>query len=518
MPKPVLIIAKEALISLQHQWFKQSRSSKDNEFRDWYIWKKPRYTAAGVRQPPNNWGSYFGGSYPFLDYLPLAFSFFIANNPVKGSAWEYDEKTDEYYLHLFATEQPDLNWENPEVRSAVHRIMRYWLGKGANGFRMDVINFISKDQRFPDVPVVDPKRPYPEGAKYYACGPRLHEYLQDLGRILKEYDAFSVGEMPSVYDPAEILNAVGFDRHELGMAFQFEIMDIDHGPQGKFTPGKFRLKDFKRIVTKWQTFMYENNGWNALYLENHDQGRSISRFASAKPEHRALSGKMLATLLGLQSGTPFIYQGQEIGMVNVPETWDIGRFRDLEAINFWNELMQVYPGNAELQDQTMKELRLKSRDNGRIPMQWGPGRFADFTSGAANPWIDVNDDCATWNASFQVADPTSIFKYWAKILSLRKEWIDVFVYGSFKLIDEDHEDLFVYSRAFGDTTAIVVTNFSDKSVEWVVSHEIFSILREGRILVANYKERQPIGDGGRMIIVQPFEAFVALNDSSIGGT
>jgi glycosidase len=436
----------------------------------------------------------------------------VSDNCSEGSAWKYDEQTDEYYLHLFAPEQPDLNWENPNVRAAVHKIMRYWLDKGVSGFRLDVINFISKDQRFLDVPVVDRTKPYPEGAKYYACGPRIHEYLQELGGILKEYDAFSVGEMPSVYDPSEILNAVGFDRQELGMAFQFEIMDIDHGPQGKFFPGKFRLKDLKSVVTKWQSFMYENNGWNALYLENHDQGRSISRFASGKEEYRALSGKMLATFLGLQSGTPFVYQGQEIGMVNLPESWHIGKFRDLEAINFWNELTQACPGDTKLHNQAMKELRLKSRDNGRLPMQWGPGKFADFSSGTTNPWIDVNEDYDKWNAASQVSDPSSIFNYWASILKLRKVWVDVFVYGSFKLIAEDHDELFVYTRTFGETRAAVINNFSEKAVEWAVPAEIASILTGGKFLTGNYDERQTTGFGGNVIIVNPFEAFVVIKE------
>jgi glycosidase len=432
----------------------------------------------------------------------------------QGSAWEYDKATDEFYLHLFATEQPDLNWDNPQVRKAVHQIMRFWLEKGVSGFRLDVINFISKDQSFPDAPVVKSGKPYQDGSMYYACGPRLHEYLQDLGRILKEYNAFSVGEMPSVYDPAEILKAVGFSRQELAMAFQFEIMDIDHASTGKFAPGgAFRLQHLKSVVTKWQSFMYENDGWNALYLENHDQGRSISRFASADPEYRALSGKMLATFLGFQSGTPFIYQGQEVGMVNIPESWDILRFKDIEAINFWNKLIQEHPRDSELHSRTLKELRLKSRDNGRLPMQWSAEKFAGFTSGSVLPWMDVSDDYATWNASSQVSDPDSVFQYWAKILRLRKDWVDVFVYGSFHLIDKGHKDLFIYSRCFGEMIALVVTNFSKACVDWVVPTEISSIVSKGTLLVGNYKNRK-LGNG-RQTTVQPFEAFVLLLDKSM---
>lgn len=392
--------------------------------------------------------------------------------------------------------------------------MRYWLVKGVNGFRMDVINFISKDQQFPDAPVADSSKPYPDGSKYYACGPRLHEYLQDMGKILNEYDAFSVGEMPSVYDPAEILNAVGFDRQELGMAFQFEIMDLDHGPEGKFSSSKLRLKDLKSVVTKWQTFMYENNGWNALYLENHDQGRSISRFASAESKYRALSGKMLATFLGLQSGTPFVYQGQELGLVNFPEEWGIEKLRDLEAINFWNEFIRDKP---ELHKQTLKEMRLKSRDNARLPMQWGSGKFAEFTSGPAAPWIDINNDYQTWNAAVQISDPSSVFQYWAKILRLRKTWVDVFVYGSFTLIDESHDDLFVYSRSFGETTAVVVANFSAKIVDWLVPSEVSPIFSNGSILVGNYEERKSIGKKDGRVTMSPFEALVVFGDHSYSG-
>jgi glycosidase len=396
--------------------------------------------------------------------------------------------------------------------------MRHWLNKGVNGFRMDVINFISKDQSFPDAPVAKSNQQYQDGSMFYACGPRLHEYLQELGKILKEYDAFSVGEMPCVYDPVEILKAVGFDRNELGMVFQFEIMDLDHGTESKFFPGEFRLADLKSVVMKWQSFMCDNDGWNALYLENHDQGRSISRFASAKPEYRVLSGKMMATFLCFQSGTVFIYQGQEIGMVNMAESWGIGRFRDIEAINFWNEFIETHPDNTELHKLTMKELRLKSRDNGRLPMQWSADKFAGFTSGTIPPWIDANDDYDTWNAASQLSNPDSVLQYWMEILRLRKTLADIFVYGTFSLIDEGHEDLFIYSRSFGDLVALVVTNFSEKCVEWVVPSEISSIVAKGTVLVGNYRGRKSTGSDGRKVIVNPFEAFVVLLDKSNFGT
>ncbi|BAE59534.1 unnamed protein product [Aspergillus oryzae RIB40] len=473
----------------QHEWFKQSRSSSDNEYRDWYIWKKPKYDANGVRQPPNNWGAYFG-----------------------GSAWQYDETTDEYYLHLFAPEQPDLNWENPKVRSAVHQIMRYWLDKGVSGFRMDVINMISKDQSFPDAPITDPKAQWQHGAMHYCCGPRLHEYLQELGRVLKEYDAFSVGEMPNVYDPVEIGKAVGFDRGELAMAFQFEIMDIDHGPAGKFSPHKYRMSDLKHIVSKWQDFMYENEGWNALYLENHDQGRTISRFTSAGPEYRATAGKMLATFLGLQGGTPFVYQGQEIGLVNVPETWGIEQFRDIETLNYWNEITAAYPNDTELHKVTSQQFRVKSRDNGRTPMQWTSGKFAGFTAAHNGPWIDVHDDYEDWNAASQVGNPNSVFQHWAKVLALRKAHKRLFVYGSYKLIDEANNDLFTYLRVYGSQSALVLANFTGKEVSWVVPAETISILKNGAVLLESYQRHRPVRPDGT-IAVMPFESFVMFLDS-----
>ena len=221
------------------------------------------------------------------------------------------------------------------MRKAVHEIMRFWLDRGANGFRMDVINYISKDQNFPDAPVSDPSSPWQHGFMYYANGPRLHEYLQDLGKILQEYDAFSVGEMPFVRDTNEVLNVVKWDRKELGMIFQFDMVDIDHGPLGKFTPREWPLTDMKEIINRWQTTMYAGDGWNALYWENHDQPRTIDRYTSGKPEHRIPGAKMLATALALQAGTPFVYQGQELGMGNVPKEWGMDEYKDIDCLNHW---------------------------------------------------------------------------------------------------------------------------------------------------------------------------------------
>jgi glycosidase len=230
-----------------------------------------------------------------------------------------------------------LNWENPKVRAAVHDIIRFWLDKGVDGFRCDVINFISKVPGLPDALITRPDIEFQPGSKFFACGPRLHEFLLEIGKILKEYNAFSVGEMPCVEDPKEILNAVGYDRGELNMIFHFEIHDMDHGSRGKFSPRQWEMPVLKSIVNKWQNFMINNDGWNALYVENHDQSRTVSRWGSDIPEFREATAKMLATFLGLQSGTVFIYQGQEIGMINVPADRPITEYRDLKVLNAWNE-------------------------------------------------------------------------------------------------------------------------------------------------------------------------------------
>ncbi|CAM1507213.1 Fc.00g068540.m01.CDS01 [Cosmosporella sp. VM-42] len=419
----------------QHEWFKESRKSKDNPFRDWYIWKPPKYDLEGNRQPPNNWKSVF-----------------------EGSAWEYDETTDEYYLHIFCTEQPDLNWENPAVRDAVHGVMRFWLDRGIDGFRMDVINFVSKDQAFPDSEAT-----VLPGHEYYACGPRCHEFLKEMGDILKEYDAFSVGEMPLVHKEEELIKAVAADRGELNMIFHFELMDIDHGPQGKYSQGAWSLKDLKRTVNKWQKFMIDNQGWNALYLENHDQPRSVSRFMYDDPQYRVASAKLLAIFLGFQSGTVFIYQGQEIGMTNMPHEWPIEDYLDVELINHWNQHKDT--ADAATIKTLKEEYRKKGRDNARTPMQWDTTPNAGFTVGT--PWMRVNDNYWEINAAAQVDDPDSVWSCWRKVLRTRKFGKPIFVYGDFTIYDAGDDRVFAYMRTEPATgwRVLVVCNFSTEAAE-----------------------------------------------------
>ncbi|BAE65811.1 unnamed protein product [Aspergillus oryzae RIB40] len=468
----------------QHRWFQEARSSKANPYRDWYIWRKPIYGEDGKPQPPNNWKSYFG-----------------------GSVWEYDEPSGEYYLHLFAKEQPDLNWENPYVRAAVHDIIRYWLNKGADGFRMDAINLISKDQNFPNAEITNPDSPWQDGTKHFACGPRLHEYLQGIGKILKQYDAFSVGEMPEVYDLNEMLRSVGSDRNELSMVFHFETVSLDHGPGGKFTSRKWELHELKTIVSRWQTFMHENNGWNTLYLENHDQPRIVSRFGSDEPEYRVPSAKMLATFLGFQSGTLFIYQGQELGMPNVPKHWGINQYRDIETLNHWNEITSNAPQNTPLHEACLAEYRLKSRDNARTPMQWDDSPNAGFSS--VRPWLPVHDDYQSLNALDQVNDKESVYHYWASVLRLRKAYPDVLVYGSFELLSPEHPDLFVYARMASSGRAVIVTNFRPHEVTWSVPEKAFN--SSGDVALSSYPGRTSHSLLQPTVTIKPFEAFVWLS-------
>ncbi|KAF7551297.1 hypothetical protein G7046_g7758 [Stylonectria norvegica] len=430
----------------QHGWFKESRKSKDNPYRDWYVWRPAKYDSEGNRQPPNNWESLF-----------------------QGSAWEYDEVTDEYYLHLFCKEQPDLNWENPAVREKVHEIMRFWLDRGIDGFRMDVINFVSKDQAFPDSDMSGAR-----GHEFYACGPRCHEFLKEIGDILKEYDAFSVGEMPLVHREQELIKAVGADRGELSMIFHFELMDIDHGIDGKFSPKKWPLSELKTTVNKWQRFMYDNNGWNALYLENHDQPRSVSRFMHDDAQNRAASAKLIAIFLGFQSGTPFVYQGQEIGMTNVPKDWPLEEYKDVELINHWS-LHKDSADTASLE--TLKqEYQEKGRDNARTPMQWDATPHAGFTTGS-NPWMRVNDNFQQVNAAAQTSDPQSVYHCWRQVLEKRKAHKDIFVYGDFELVDEANEKVFAYKRTMAEgEAALVVCNFSAEPVLWTTTEKVKEVL------------------------------------------
>lgn len=411
----------------EHPWFIESRKSKDNPYRDYYIWREGK-----DGKEPNNWGSCFS-----------------------GSAWKYDETTDMYFLHLFSKKQPDLNWENEKVRQEVYTMMKWWLDKGVDGFRMDVISLISKEQDFPDGIA---------GINGYASfntpanGPRVHEFLQEMRReVLDQYDTLTVGECSGVTleEAKQYANAQGT---ELNMVFQFEHMDVDADGENKWTDKKMDLRDLKEVLSRWEVGL-DGIAWNSLFFENHDQPRSVSRFGNDE-NYWEESAKMLATCLHMMQGTPYIYQGQELGMTNVPfET--IEDFRDLDSINAYHELVEEK--KIFTKDEMMKYLRYKSRDNARTPFQWDDSENAGFTTGT--PWIMVNPNYKKINANEQLKRQDSIFHYYQKLIQLRKQE-PVVVYGHYELLDPESEQLYIYKRILEQEEVLVICNFSDREVKY----------------------------------------------------
>ncbi|KAF2801616.1 glycoside hydrolase [Mytilinidion resinicola] len=433
----------------QHAWFEESRSSTTSSKRNWYIWKKPKFDKDGNRQPPNNWAMILGEA---------------------NSAWTWDEKTQEYYLSLFTAEQPDLNWENLAVREEVHDVLRFWLERGASGFRMDVINLISKVQSFPDAPVSVPSSKYQPGDKYYANGPRLHEYLKEIRKeVLSKYDTITVGEMPFVRDEDEIIRVVGAKSGELNMIFAFDLVDIDNVPGDfKFTLHPWDARDVNKIVNRLQRLMIDRDGWNTIFCENHDQPRSVTRYTDDSDEWRELGAKLLCLMQTTLSGTLYVYQGEEIGQRNVPPSWGPEEYKDIESINFWKKNNELYPNNPEKLALARKILQRKARDNARTPVQWDDSPHAGFTSADAKPWMRVNDDYQTVNAAAQLkpSDELSVHAFWKRGMANRKKHKDAFVYGDFHLLDDAHKQVFSYKKSSKSETWVVALNFSGQTAKW----------------------------------------------------
>ena len=446
----------------EHNWFIESRKSKANPYRDYYIWKDP---VNG--KEPNNWGGAFG-----------------------GSAWEYDPQTQMYYMHLFSKKQPDLNWENEKVRQEVYDMMKFWCDKGIDGFRMDVISMISKDQSFPDGEMNNSL--YGDFGPYCVHGPRIHEFLQEMNReVLSKYDIMTVGETSGV-TIEEAQKYAGESRNELNMVFQFEHVENGSGDYGKWTTEKYDFKEFKRIMIKWQEEL-QGKAWNSLFLGNHDQPRSVSRFGNDNPAYRETSAKMLATCLHMMQGTPYVYQGEELGMTNV--YFDkLEDYRDIESINFFTELTE---SGLMTPEYMMKCLMLRSRDNARTPMQWDDSAQAGFTDGA--PWIKVNPNYKEINAAQQLEDPNSIFYYYQKLIRLRKEK-DIIVYGGFEPLYRDDEQIFAYIRRQDQEKLLTVCNFSDKNAEMEIPEEF----KGAECLITNLD--RTVFEG--KIVLKPYEAFV----------
>ena len=444
----------------EHAWFIESRSSKDNPHRDYYIWKEPKNG-----KEPNNWGSCFG-----------------------GSAWELDERTGMYYLHCFSKKQPDLNWENPKVRDEVFDMMNWWCEKGIDGFRMDVISMISKDQSYPDGPVEDGL--YGSFGPYVCNGPRVHEFLQEMNnRVLSHYDLLTVGEAAGVtIDEAK--KYANSDGTELGMVFQFEHVDLVKSPIGKWTDQKPQLTDFRRVMNKWQ-YELEGKAWNSLFLDNHDQPRVVSRFGNDSEAYRVISAKMLATCLHMMKGTPYIYQGEELGMTNV--YFDkLEDYRDIESINAFHQYVDSGIVKAEDMMRYLKEI---SRDNARTPMQWDDSKNAGFTDGT--PWINVNPNYKEINAKAAVADPNSVFHYYQELIKLRHT-LPIIVYGKFQGLLEDSETIYAYNRLLDGQVLTVSCNFTDQEQDCTLFDDL-----AGEELISNYKEHK----AGKL---QPYEARVIL--------
>ncbi len=446
----------------EHPWFVESRKSVDNPYRDYYIWRPAR-----DGKEPNNWGSCFS-----------------------GPAWQYDEATRMYYLHLFSVKQPDLNWDNPKVRDEVFSMMNWWLDKGVDGFRMDVISLISKKPDLPDgKPGINGYASFNEPAN----GPHVHEYLQEMRRrVLDGRDTITVGECSGV-TLEEAKKYARSDEKELNMVFQFEHMDVDADGSNKWSDKKMDLRDMKQVLTKWQKGL-EEIAWNSLFWENHDQPRSVSRFGN-DGEYREVSAKMLATCLHMMQGTPYVYQGQELGMTNVP-FGDISDFRDLDSINAYHELTTQ---GVFSEEEMLRFLRYKSRDNARTPFQWNDQENAGFTSGT--PWIMVNPNYREINAQEQMAREDSVFHYYQKLIRLRKENA-VIVYGTYDLLLPDDPELYVYTRTLEEEKLLVICNFYGNTREYTLPEDWQPDAME--CLIGNYKEVK----NGRTMTIRPYEAVV----------
>ena len=418
----------------EHPWFAESRSSRDNPKRDWYWWRDPRpgHTPGTPGAEPTNWESHFS-----------------------GPAWTFHERTGQYYLHIFSARQPDLNWENPEVRQAVYAMMRWWLDRGVDGFRMDVINMISKDTSLPDT-LPRPGSRYGPGDRYFTCGPRNHEFLREMYREVfagRDAHVLTVGEMPGVTIPEAVL-FTDPGRPELDMVFQFQHVDLDHGAH-KFDPVPLRLPALKASLASWQIGLAER-GWNSLYFSNHDQPRPVSRFGDDSPAHRVASAKTLATVLHLHRGTPYVYQGEELGMANAPFA-AITDFHDIQTLRFYAEAAGRDSRGEAGRPALLAAVARMSRDQGRTPVQWDPSPGAGFTTGT--PWLAVNPDHVTVNAAAEVGDPGSVFEHYRRLIALRHD-DPVVTDGDFELLLPEHPAIWAFVRRTAGAELLVAANFA----------------------------------------------------------
>ena len=478
----------------QHPWFKESRSSKDNPYRDYYIWKDPKgFDEDGNPIPPNNWASEFG-----------------------GPAWEWDEATGQFYLHIFFKEQPDLNWENEKVRENLYSMVRWWLDKGVDGFRLDAINIISKPEGFPDDPSTDFEKHTSSIPFVITNGTMVHPWMKELTReTFSRYDVMTVGET-SATSPEDAKLWAGYHTGELNMIFHFDHMGVDNDPNGslggKWSYAPYKLTELKRILNDWQTTL-EGNAWGSLYWNNHDQPRVVSRFGNDSDEFRTLSAKQLATTLHFMQGTPYIYQGEEIGMTNVKFD-SIEDYRDGDSIRFYEDMHVDHKRLSH--EEAMQAIYIKGRDNARTPVQWDASANAGFSPEGVTTWINVNPNYPEINAEAVLADEDSIFYHYQQLVALRRgELKDLMVYASFAPVDslqvphDEDEAVYAYTRTGGadgspaNESLLVISNFTAEEQE-----RDFAVLNEAResgarveLVSSNYKD-----DAGSTL--RPYEAKV----------
>lgn len=445
----------------EHQWFVESKKSKENQYRDYYIWKEGKNG-----KEPNNWGGCFG-----------------------GSAWEYDKETDMYFLHCFSKKQPDLNWENQKVRKEVFDMMSWWCEKGIDGFRMDVISMISKDPAFPDGEVRNGL--YGDNGPFVCNGPHVHEYLREMNQeVLSKYDIMTVGEAAGV-TIEEAKKYAGETTGELNMVFQFEHVELGDHRIGKWSAKEVPLKDLRGAMNRWQINL-EGTAWNSLFWDNHDQPRAVSRFGDDSSMYREVSAKMLATCLHMMKGTPYIYQGEELGMTNAYFS-KLEDYRDIESINAFHEYTENGLAGKEEMMNCLKEI---SRDNARTPMQWNTKENAGFTTGT--PWIKVNKNYLEINAEAEMAEEDSVYHYYKKLIRLRKE-NEIMVQGRFAPLLEEDDHIYAYERLWEGKKIVVACNFTKE----VQACDLFQGLVDGKELISNYKEH-------KSGVLQPYEAIAVL--------
>ncbi|MEC0258979.1 alpha,alpha-phosphotrehalase [Paenibacillus lautus] len=457
--------------STEHRWFKDAISSRTSPYRDYYIWRDPAEDGG----PPNNWQSKFG-----------------------GPAWQYDEGTGQYYLTLFDKTQADLNWENEKVRAEVVDILTFWADKGVSGFRMDVINLISKDPAYPnDDGSVAPG----DGRRFYTDGPRVHEYIKELNKkVFKPYNLVTVGEMSST----TLEHCVRYSNpkeNEFSMTFNFHHLKVDYPNGQKWELKPYDFEELKSVLSDWQIGIQKGGGWNALFWNNHDQPRALTRFTN-DGEYRTESAKMLATTLHGLQGTPYVYQGEEIGMPD-PKWNDISEFRDVESLNMYTILQE----QGKTPEEAAHIVKVRSRDNSRLPMPWNDGDQAGFTTGT--PWIKIDERYPIINAQSEVEDPQSIYHHYRKLIEMRKH-IPVITDGEYVRLDEGHPEIYAYARTNKEQTLVVISNFSDRDVSFELPEKMKDNLTESRsvqLVIGNTTEEPKLMP---TVALRPYASYMWL--------